>query len=129
MINFRLQAPQDLISRMFILDYLRKLGIDKVYNKITEDYKNKGYFYSFTDDSNKEIKDFNWEKLLFQVTLPEFEKMLEPLIKDIEELDKKEIEELLKIQEQEKIASISIYDLAQTEINKSKDKSKIIIAK
>lgn len=129
MINFRLQAPQDLISRMFILDYLRKLGIDKVYNKITEDYKNKGYFYSFIDDSNKEIKDFNWEKLLFQVTLPEFEKMLEPLIKDIEELDKKEIEELLKIQEQEKIASISIYDLAQTEINKSKDKSKIIIAK
>lgn len=132
MINFRTQHPEDLVSRLFMLHFLRRLGANKVYNVVEENYR-KNYFYMFLDKEDKKMIDYNWEALLFKATLTDLENIIEPLVDEVEKLDKEEEEKLVKLIEaktqENSIADISIYDLAQAEINRSKDTSRLILPK
>lgn len=131
MINFRLQHNDDLIARLMLLDYLRKLGASETYKKATDEEKKK-YFYKFSDEKDNIYIDYNWEALLFKAQIYELEKILILFEDKIEEINKQELEHLKKLKElreEEKVASISIYDIAKAEIEKSKDKSRLILSK
>ena len=131
MINFRLQHNDDLIARLMLLDYLRKLGANETYKKAIDEDKKK-YFYKFSDEKDNIHIDYNWEALLFKAQIFELEKILIPFEDKIEEINKQELEYLKKLKElkeEEKVASISIYDIAKAEIEKSKDKSRLILSK
>lgn len=131
MINFRLQHNDDLIARLMLLDYLRKLGANETYEKATDEDKKK-YFYKFSDEKDNIHIDYNWEALLFKAQIFELEKILIPFEDKLEEINKQELEHLKKLKElkeEEKVASISIYDIAKAEIEKSKDKSRLILSK
>ena len=43
---FKLQQPQDLVSRLFILEYIRELGVETIKDKLTAG-EAKFWLYSF----------------------------------------------------------------------------------
>lgn len=126
-INCRLQHPLDALNRLLALKYLRLIGIIEVCEKLPEDLKEEPLFYEYTEDGEIEY-DFNWEELIFRTPLSILERMLEPHYEKLEEINKKEIEELKKLHEakveSESIADINIYDIARAKI---KETSKIIL--
>lgn len=126
--DFKLQHPADIISRLFILQYMRKLDNKLLYQKANKAQK-QNLFYKFTSDENPDIEevDINWEYTLFAATLPELEFFMKNFLDEIKVIDKKDKEDLEKqakdIQEAEMRApvDINIMDLASTEINKMGD--------
>jgi len=123
--NFRMTHPQDLITRLFIFEYLRELGAQKVYDASNEFVRNKT-FYKFTvEEEDKEHVDFNWEYLIFIATIHELDKLLQPLEKEVMEIVEKKKkttkEYVKKIEESKKVDSISLYDLAAAKMKKDKN--------
>ena len=95
--NFKLQHPSDLISKMFMLEYMRELGAQKLYSKATPEQR-KNMFYKFIDSDNETTEiDLNWEALLFECTLLHLEGLLKHFLDEIEEIEEKRIVEQQKI--------------------------------
>lgn len=124
--DFKLQHPADIISRLFILQYMRKLD-NKLLHGRANGAQKQNLFYKYTsdDDSSIEEIDINWEYALFKATLPELEFFMKPFLAEIKEIDKRDKEDLekqAKDLQAEQIAApvdINIMDLAQTEIQKN----------
>lgn len=129
--TFKTQHPQDLITRLFILEFMREITPKVIYDKANEEQK-KQFFYKFiNNETNTTEVDFNWEALIFNATLPQLEYLLEPHEELILEIDKRNEENRSKLYqamvESQAVADINIYDLAQAEINRAKDKSKLLL--
>lgn len=123
---FKLQHPSSLISRLFILEYMRDLDNELLYSKANVHQKAK-FFYKFTQaDTGEESVDINWEYCLFEATLPELESYLKGLLPELTAVDERRNSDLDKIAsamlEDERAApvDINVMDLAATEINRIK---------
>lgn len=123
----KLVHPQDIISRMFMLDYLREINADLAHERADVNEKSK-LFYKFeyeVDGVTKVKHDYNWEMLLFHWELPELEIFLEKFLPEVEAIDKKrEVVMQMKLDElnqEQAVADINVMDLAQTAINKASD--------
>ena len=131
--TFKLQHPGDLISRLFILEYMREISAKALYEKANSEQK-KQLFYKFIDeDSNIEEVDVNWEFCLFEATLPQLDYFISNFVDEEQAIEAKR-QQFYKQQSQkiveENIArpvDISVYDMAKAEMDKSKDTSKIIM--
>lgn len=128
---FKHTHPSDLLSRLFILEYMREIGAQELYEKANK-YQKQKLFYKFTDEDQKETVDINYEFCLFMATLYELEVFLKLFLEEIKEIDKgrkKIYKGILKEKEkaeQMKPVDINIMDLAQTEIKKSNSKEIIV---
>jgi len=123
---FKLQHPGDLISRLFILEYMRDIGAKDLYVKANK-HQREDLFYKFTDEGNTvEEVDLNWEFLIFGATLHQLDSFMSLFLIEIEAIDKlKEVEfkkmrEELIFDEKTTPVDINVMDMAQTEINKIK---------
>lgn len=113
--QFRLTPPQDLVSRLFMLEYLRRLGAETTYKKMKPEQR-KAFFYIFTSEDGKEQVDYNWEYLLFVATVLQIEGILKNFMVEIEEFSKKDMEESARMKFEEEVGqpvSISVYDMAK----------------
>jgi len=125
--TFKLQHPQSLISRMFILEYMKELTPELLYSKANEYQKNK-FFYKFYDDENSEQVDMNWEYLLFHATMAELEYFMKNFLEELLEIDAKMKVTLERmkaeaiVEQSREPVDINIMDIAQAEINRSKGK-------
>jgi len=133
--TFKLQHPADLISRMFILEYMREISAKTLYEKANKEQK-KQLFYKFIDeDTNTEEIDVNWEFCLFEATLTQLDYFINNFTEEIEIIEVKRQQfykqESKKITEENIKAptSISIYDMAKTEMDKNRDITRIILPK
>jgi len=129
---FKLEHPSNLITRMFILEYIKEIGPKALYEKANATER-KDLFYKFTDESKGiEEVDINWESLLFRITLSQLEIFLSKFMTEIENIDALR-QVALKARAEEKVqeevatpTDINIYDMAQTEIRKNQNNSKLI---
>lgn len=126
---YKSQNPKDIVNRFIILEYLRIIGPDKVYEKVKAKQK-KEFFYVFTNDiTNEQMYDFNWEYLLFKVTISELDYVMNLFIKDVEKIDKEEERKEIKERElktnenlnKQKRVSINLMDIARAEVNNYKN--------
>ncbi len=127
-----MEHPYNLCSRMFILEYLRELGPERVNEELTEG-EARFWLYRFENTEGEVEHDFNWEYLLFEIplsTLGNIAGRFQVEIEAIEKAREPKYQSKIKIaQEEEKKApaSISLYDLAQAEINKDQDTSQLTL--
>ena len=126
--TFKAQHPQSLIARLFILEYIKELDKNLMYEKANEYQKHK-YFYKFTgEDIEKEELDMNWEYLIFGATLTELEHFLKPFLEQILEIDNKMNETIKRMQAEAIVAqsrepqSVSLMDVARADMQSSKGK-------
>lgn len=126
---YKSQNPKDIVNRFIILEYLRIIGPDKVYEKVKAKQK-KEFFYVFTNDiTNEQMYDFNWEYLLFKITISELDYVMNLFIEDIEKIDKEEEKNKIKERElktnenlnKQKGVSINVMDIARAEVNNYKN--------
>ena len=128
---YKLQHPADLISRMFILEYMKDVDKQIMYDKANKHLK-EAMFYKYSTDDGFEGIDLNWEYLLFTATLHQLSKFMQNFEKEvlaIEEKRKVIYEKAATEHIESKIATpvdINLMDLAQTEINKMKDEQQSI---
>ena len=123
---FKLQHPQDLISRLFILEYIRELGVERIKKELSEG-EIRFWLYSFEGEDTEIQYDFNWEYLLFVIPLDNLSKIMERYLEQIEEIEAKRQEKYAEFREKQlqeelsKPVNINVYDLAQSDIkNQSK---------
>lgn len=124
---FKTQHPQSLISRMFILEYMRMLDNELMYSKANEYQKNK-YFYSYLGEDEQEALDLNWEYLLFEASMTELEHFMKNFLEQLLEIDEKmkAVVERMKaesIVEQARIpVDINLMSVAKSDLENSKGK-------
>ena len=123
---FKLQQPQDLVSRLFILEYIRELGVDTIREKLTPG-EARLWLYSFTGEEGPEVEyDFNWEFLLFTIPMSNLSKIIERYLEDILKIDSKREADMEKMRKdffQEQMSApvdINVYDLAQADMKNQK---------
>lgn len=123
---FKLQQPQDLVSRLFILEYIRELGVDAIKEKLTAG-EAKFWLYSFKGEEGDTTEyDFNWEYLVFTIPMPNLSKIIERYLEEILKIDTKRQEDMEKMRKdffKEEMAApvdINIYDLAQSDMKNQK---------
>ena len=124
---FKLQHPQDLVSRLFILEYIKELGVDIIQPKLTEGEAHF-WLYKFEGEDNTVQYDFNWEYLLFVIPLPNLSKITERYLEDIEGIEAKRQERYAAFREaklQEELsrpADINLYDIAKADMDSQSKK-------
>ena len=123
---FKLQQPQDLVSRLFILEYIRELGVDTIREKLTLG-EVRLWLYSFTGEEGPEVEyDFNWEFLLFTIPMSNLAKIIERYLDDILKIDSKREADMEKMRKdffKEQMSApvdINVYDLAQADMKNQK---------
>ena len=123
---FKLQQPQDLVSRLFILEYIRELGVETIKEKLTAG-EAKFWLYSFKGEEGDTTEyDFNWEYLVFTIPMPNLSKIIERYLEEILKIDTKRQEDMEKMRKdffKEEMAApvdINIYDLAQSDMKNQK---------
>ena len=123
---FKLQQPQDLVSRLFILEYIRELGVETIKDKLTAG-EAKFWLYSFKGEEGDTTEyDFNWEYLVFTIPIPNLSKIIERYLEEILKIDTKRQEDMEKMRKdffKEEMAApvdINIYDLAQSDMKNQK---------
>ena len=123
---FKLQHPQDLVSRLFILEYIKELGPDIIKEKLTDGEANF-WLYKFEGEEKIEY-DFNWEYLLFIIPLSNLSHIMERYLDEVEKIEEKRQskynrykEEHLK-EELAKPVDINIYDIARADIKNQSNK-------
>lgn len=127
MTTFKLQHPQDLISRLFILEYIRELGIDTIISKLTDGEK-RFWTYKFESEDREEY-DFNWEYLLFVIPIGNLSHIMERYLEEIDSIETSRQEFINKQKEeliQEKLSTpvdMNLMDFAKAQIDQSKDAS------
>jgi len=126
--TFKAQHPQSLISKLFILEYIKELDNRMMYEKANEYQKSK-YFYKFTGDGIEgEELDINWEYLLFGATITELEHFMSPFLEQILEVDRKMSETIKRMQAEAIVAQsrepmdISLMDIARADMQASRGK-------
>lgn len=128
---FKLQHPQDLVSRLFILEYIKELGVDIIKEKLTDGEANF-WLYKFEGEEKIEY-DFNWEYLLFVIPLPNLSHIMERYLDEVEEIEKKRQSQYKKLiqekyeQEAAEPAEINLYDYAKADIEQKNNPSNLII--
>ena len=129
---FKLQHPQDLVSRLFILEYIKELGVDIIQPKLTEGEAHF-WLYKFEGEENTVQYDFNWEYLLFVIPLSNLSHIMERYLDEVEEIEKKRQSQYKKLiqekyeQETAEPAEINLYDYAKADIEQKNNPSNLII--
>ena len=129
---FKLQHPQDLVSRLFILEYIKELGVDIIQPKLTEGEAHF-WLYKFEGEDNTVQYDFNWEYLLFVIPLSNLSHIMERYLDEVEEIEKKRQSQYKKLiqekyeQEVTEPAEINLYDYAKADIEQKNNPSNLII--
>ena len=129
---FKLQHPQDLVSRLFILEYIKELGVDIIQPKLTEGEAHF-WLYKFEGEDDKVQYDFNWEYLLFVIPLSNLSHIMERYLDEVEEIEKKRQAQYKKLiqekykQEATEPAEINLYDYAKADIEQKNNPSNLII--
>jgi len=121
----------DLVSRMFILEYVRELGVDIFVSRLTEG-EAKFWLYKFEVEDGVEY-DFNWEYLLFLIPLKNLGDIMGRFLEEIEVIDaKKQViynkkrEEMFQKELKEPV-DINLYDLAKAEIKRTNEGPGLIL--
>ena len=123
---FKLQHPQDLVSRLFILEYIKELGPDTVKEKLTDGEANF-WLYKFEGEEKVEY-DFNWEYLLFVIPLSNLSHIMERYLDEVEKIEEKRQSEYNRYKEEHlkeelaKPVDINIYDIARADIKNQSNK-------
>ena len=123
---FKLQHPQDLVSRLFILEYIKELGPDTIKEKLTDGEANF-WLYKFEGEEKIEY-DFNWEYLLFVIPLSNLSHIMERYLDEVEKIEEKRQSEYSKYKEEHlkeelaKPVDINIYDIARADIKNQSNK-------
>lgn len=129
---FKLQHPQDLVSRLFILEYIKELGVDIIQPKLTEGEAHF-WLYKFEGEENTVQYDFNWEYLLFVIPLSNLSHIMERYLDEVEKIEKKRQSQYKKLiqekyeQEAAEPAEINLYDYAKADIEQKNNPSNLII--
>lgn len=129
---FKLQHPQDLVSRLFILEYIKELRVDIIQPKLTEGEAHF-WLYKFEGEDNTVQYDFNWEYLLFVIPLSNLSHIMERYLDEVEEIEKKRQSQYKKLiqekyeQEAAEPAEINLYDYAKADIEQKNNPSNLII--
>ena len=129
---FKLQHPQDLVSRLFILEYIKELGVDIIQPKLAEGEAHF-WLYKFEGEDNTVQYDFNWEYLLFVIPLSNLSYIMERYLDEVEEIEKKRQAQYKKLiqekyeQEATEPAEINLYDYAKADIEQKNNPSNLII--
>ena len=123
---FKLQHPQDLVSRLFILEYIKELGPDTIKEKLTDGEANF-WLYKFEGEEKIEY-DFNWEYLLFVIPLSNLSHIMERYLNEVEKIEEKRQSEYNRYKEEHlkeelaKPVNINIYDIARADIKNQSNK-------
>ena len=123
---FKLQHPQDLVSRLFILEYIKELGPDTIKEKLTDGEANF-WLYKFEGEEKVEY-DFNWEYLLFVIPLSNLSHIMERYLDEVEKIEEKRQREYNRYKEEHlkeelaKPVDINIYDIARADIKNQSSK-------
>ena len=123
---FKLQHPQDLVSRLFILEYIKELGPDTIKEKLTDGEANF-WLYKFEGEEKIEY-DFNWEYLLFVIPLSNLSHIMERYLDEVEKIEEKRQREYNRYKEEHlkeelaKPVDINIYDIARADIKNQSSK-------
>jgi hypothetical protein len=128
---FKHEHPANIISRVFIIEYMREIGAEALYTKANK-YQKEKFFYKFIGDNSEEKVDLNYEALLFTTTLFEIEKFMKLFVDEVMKVEKSR-EKIYEAAKQKKVeeegakpVDINVMDLAQTEIKKNSN-GKIIV--
>lgn len=123
---FKLQHPQDLVSRLFILEYIKELGVDIIQPKLTE---GEAHFWLYKFEGEEKIEyDFNWEYLLFVIPLSNLSHIMERYLDEVEKIEEKRQREYNRYKEEHlkeelaKPADINLYDIARADIKNQSNK-------
>lgn len=84
---YKLEHPNNIVSRMYILEYIRDLGVDTIKSKLAPG-EIKNWLYEFSDGENVEY-DFIWEYLLFTIPLSSLEKVMTRYLEEINKIEEK----------------------------------------
>ena len=123
---FKLQHPQDLVSRLFILEYIKDLGPNTIKEKLTDGEANF-WLYKFEGEEKVEY-DFNWEYLLFVIPLSNLSHIMERYLDEVEKIEEKRQSEYNRYKEEHlkeelaKPVDINIYDIARADIKNQSNK-------
>ena len=123
---FKLQHPQDLVSRLFILEYIKELGPNLIKEKLSEGEANF-WLYKFEGEEKVEY-DFNWEYLLFVIPLSNLSHIMERYLDEVEKIEQKRQSEYNRYKEEHlkeelaKPVDINIYDIARADIKNQSNK-------
>ena len=123
---FKLQHPQDLVSRLFILEYIKELGPNTIKEKLTDGEANF-WLYKFEGEEKIEY-DFNWEYLLFVIPLSNLSHIMERYLDEVEKIEQKRQSEYSRYKEEHlkeelaKPVDINIYDIARADIKNQSNK-------
>ena len=123
---FKLQHPQDLVSRLFILEYIKELGPDIIKEKLTDGEANF-WLYKFKGEEKIEY-DFNWEYLLFVIPLSNLSHIMERYLNEVEKIEEKRQREYNRYKEEHlkeelaKPVDINIYDIARANMKNQSTK-------
>ena len=123
---FKLQHPQDLVSRLFILEYIKELGPNTIKEKLTDGEANF-WLYKFEGEEKIEY-DFNWEYLLFVIPLSNLSHIMERYLNEVEKIEEKRQSEYNRYKEEHlkeelaKPVDINIYDIARADIKNQSNK-------
>lgn len=85
--TFKTDLPQNLITRLFVLEYIRLIPLANLYEKANKKQKEL-YFYKYSDNENKVQFDLNWEYLLFEASLSQLEFFVSECPEDIAQAEK-----------------------------------------
>ena len=123
---FKLQHPQDLVSRLFILEYIKELGPNLIKEKLSEGEANF-WLYKFEGEEKVDY-DFNWEYLLFVIPLSNLSHIMERYLDEVEKIEEKRQREYNRYKEEHlkeelaKPVDINIYDIARADIKNQSNK-------
>ena len=123
---FKLQHPQDLVSRLFILEYIKELGPNTIKEKLTDGEANF-WLYKFEGEEKVEY-DFNWEYLLFVIPLSNLSHIMERYLDEVEKIEQKRQSEYSRYKEEHlkeelaKPADINLYDIARADMKNQSSK-------
>ena len=123
---FKLQHPQDLVSRLFILEYIKELGPDTIKEKLTDGEANF-WLYKFEGEEKVEY-DFNWEYLLFVIPLSNLSHIMERYLDEVEKIEQKRQSKYSRYKEEHlkeelaKPADINLYDIARADMKNQSTK-------
>ncbi len=152
---FKLQHPKDLVTRMYMIEYLKELKAEEVYKKMNKYQKEKFFYLISAEGVDDTLVDYNYHALLFIATLHELESILmlfqdevfaiEEKREPIYEKKLKEANIIVRSAEEEKRiqaqlnpivgsdkhkndgVSINLFDMARAEVDNSKKDKKIIV--
>lgn len=125
MLTLKIQHPQDVIARCYMLDYLREIGAKKVRETLAG--RVEGIFYTYTlEEGGEEQVDFNWELLMFTLPVKELNlimSFIEPLVWEVEQQQGKIIaQESAKKLEGGKPVDINLMAYAQAKLAERRGK-------